>query len=267
MPHLSTSQIRDVIFKQLPNIIKKDEEVKKYITHLVENIAAPKKQTQDRFERMMAAVERSNDELQAMREDSERKWVANEQRWKEWIAKSEQTQKEWNEKWEANDKRWKQNQDDIRINQEDITKNQEDISILFLKFDQGVGAIGERWGFHAEGTFRNAFNAMLRKIAPDYKVEHSDDIDLEEYVLGEPSNIEIDLIIRNGKTYLGEIKASMSKGDMVYFKRKAEWWEKKKNMKAEAWFVISPMIHNKALEAAKHYGIRCFSYAENLRFD
>ncbi|MBI4649453.1 MAG: DUF3782 domain-containing protein [Bacteroidia bacterium] len=225
MPALSAYQIKELIYKELPLLLKKDEELKKYVLLLIEKTAAPKKRTEDRFEQLLS-------EIHALRDEGNRKWA------------------EWEKKWEENQKRWELNTAELKL--------------LHRKYDQGMGAIGSRWGFHTESTFRNAITGILSEITT-YKVEHFEEKDFTGEVFGYPENIEIDLIISNGQTFIAEIKSSVSDADVRDFIKKAKWWEKQKKIKSNGLIIISPMIHPKAKSVIEHFDIRCFSYTDEVQ--
>jgi hypothetical protein len=88
--------------------------------------------------------------------------------------------------------------------------------------------------------------------------------DEEGEVFGRPDQIELDLIIQNGLFMICEIKSSMSKADMHMFHKKAEFYQKKHNRKAQRLMVISPMIDKKASELARDLGIQTYSYVEDI---
>ena len=83
-------------------------------------------------------------------------------------------------------------------------------------------------------------------------------------VFGRPDQVELDVIIQNGSLILCEIKASMSKSDMVIFERKVRFYEKRHNRKADRTLVISPMVDARAMALATELGIEVYSYAEDV---
>ncbi|GAB5045922.1 PD-(D/E)XK nuclease family protein [Thermodesulfovibrio sp. TK110] len=93
---ITKEEIKQIILTELPGLIKKDRKMRETIYRLLQERFADKKQTEDRFEKILK-------EIQFQREESERKWA-------EWNKKWEETQAEWNKKWEENQKRWEENQ-------------------------------------------------------------------------------------------------------------------------------------------------------------
>jgi hypothetical protein len=59
----------------------------------------------------------------------------------------------------------------------------------------------------------------------------------------------------------------MSKADMIIFKRKADFYQRRHNREATKLIVISPMVDPKAMVTAKVYGIEVYSYIEDIEFE
>ncbi|MGB9710652.1 MAG: hypothetical protein ACPLZA_04040, partial [Thermodesulfovibrio sp.] len=82
---LTKEEIKRIIITELPKLLKRDALTREYISSLFKEKFADKKQTEDRFEKLLK-------ELQEQRQ--------------EWNKRFEQTQAEWNKKWEENEKKW-----------------------------------------------------------------------------------------------------------------------------------------------------------------
>ena len=134
--------------------------------------------------------------------------------------------------WEENDQRWK-------ANQKELMKLTNAIQESNRKYDQTIGAIGTRWGLQSEASFRDALAGILKD--DDVEVLNVNEYDEEGIVFGRPEQVELDIIIKNGKLIICEIKSSISKSEMYTFDRKVSFYEKKHNRQASRKIVISPM--------------------------
>ena len=76
--------------------------------------------------------------------------------------------------------------------------------------------------------------------------------------------IELDIVIRNGTLLILELKSSMSKSEMYIFERKARWYEKRHQCKADRLIAVSPMVDAKAMQVAQNLGIEVYSDAEDV---
>ncbi|MDW8087890.1 MAG: DUF3782 domain-containing protein, partial [Candidatus Calescibacterium sp.] len=138
-----------------------------------------------------------------------------------------------------------------------------EIRELRRKYDVGIGSIGARWGIMAETSFRDAIKGILEEDFP-VKVERYLKFDNEGNVFGKPDQVELDVIIKDGKIIIAEIKSSMSKADVFILKKKIDFYEKKEKKKANRVLIISPMVDQKAWELAKELGFEVYSYPEDI---
>ena len=233
---MENNQIRQLIRQELPLVLRQDREFREWVRSLMQEQYADKVDTESRFDRLL-------DELRRDREENTRKWEANQQ---ELRAMREEQER----KWEENTAR--------------LDRILDTIEAQARKHDQGIGALGARWGMQAEQSFRNGLKGILER---SFGVEV---LNITEYddageVFGHPDQVELDLIILNGTLILCEIKSSMSKSDMYAFERKVAYYEKHHGRKADRKLVISPMVDPKAQEIAQKLGIEVYSYADSVK--
>ncbi|MBI4769622.1 MAG: DUF3782 domain-containing protein [Chloroflexi bacterium] len=126
--------------------------------------------------------------------------------------------------------------------------------------DATLRALGARWGMRSEESFRNAIQGILSEFT-DLHVERFLGYDPEGEVFGRPDQVELDLIVRNGQTMLGEIKSSVSKGDVYTFVRKAAFYERRHKIKVDRLVIITPMLDPRAEAATDSLGIRVYTSA------
>jgi len=243
---LTKKEIKEIILKELPGLIKRDAKTREFILQLAQERFADKKKTEDRFEALLQ-------EIKSLREDSERRWQETQA---EWNKKWQETQAEWNKKWQENEKRWEENQ-------KVINQILNEIKLLHRKHDTSIGALGARWGFRAERSFRDAIKAILEESFP-VSVQRYHAIDEEGMVFGRRDQIELDLIVKNGEVIIAEIKSSISKGDVATFIRKVQFYTKKEGRVVTRKLLISPMIDNSAKELAESAGIEVYGYPEEV---
>lgn len=205
------------------------------------------------------------------------KWEENSRRWEEqnrdWNAKWNEQNREWNEKWEENSRRWdEQNrgwhekwEEDRRRWNEQNRMNAEFMAELKAsrsRQEQGIGALGARWGLASEESFRAALKGILEDSF-GVEVLNINEFDDDGTVFGVPDQVEIDLIIINGKVILCELKASMSRSDLYTFERKCQYYERRHGRPVTRKLVISPMLARGAVALAERLGIEVFTYAQD----
>jgi hypothetical protein len=218
--------IKRLIKQELPGLMKRDSKIREWILQLTkEQLTVKANEIETKTE---SKFDRLLEELKKDREEQNKKW--------------EENQKEIRKLYDALEKNWKESN---------------------RKLNTTVGALGARWGTRSEGSFRNALKGILAELG--LRVEHIDDYDEEGMVYGQPSSVEIDVIIKDGLLMICELKSSISKADMFIFYKKALFYEKKYHRRGDRLIVISPMVEIKAGEAAEELGIKVYSYAEDIR--
>ena len=242
---MEPQQLKELIFKELPTLIQQDSSLREWVLTIGRTQFAEQAATESRFDQMMKIIQQQLAEIQQLREEQNRKWDENQKKLLELERKSD-------ERWEAN--------------QQVINEMLESIRHLNKKYDQTIGALGTRWGLHSEETFRNAIGGILQEFPSGVEVIHVNEFDDSGEVFGRPDQVELDLIIRNGKLLIAEIKSSMSRGEMYLFERKARFYEKRYQCMAQRLIVISPMVDQRAQKVADQLRIMVYSYTDEVKF-
>ena len=219
---MEQSDVIILIQQELPRLIAQEPQVRDFILRTVSEYYAGRQETDSKFDRILA-------ELQRDREEQARKWD------------------EQNRKWDEQNRKWHEQLAEIRR--------------LDKRFDSTIGALGSRWGMASEASFRNALEGILTESF-GVEVLNLTLYDQEGEVFGRPDQVELDLIIKNGMTIACEIKSSIDKAGMYSFGRKADFFAKHENREISRKIVISPMVDRRALPVAKALGIEVYSYAD-----
>jgi len=219
---MSVTQIKQIIRRELPAIMREDVEMQQFILHLARTQFADKTETESRFDRLL-------DELRRDREEQSRKWDEQNRKWDE--------------------------------NQRVINQMLQEIRGLSRKHDSTIGALGARWGLYTEQSFRSALKAILEESFA-VEVRNVTEFDEAGYVFGHPDQVELDIIIKDGLLIICETKSSMSRSDVYAFGRKVEFYEQEHQQKATKRLIISPMVDEYAQRVAEKLGIEVYSYAE-----
>lgn len=234
---LNKQQILEIVNRELLLWIRKDATVKDAVINLVNTKYPTKKETDDKFEKLLKEL--AND-----REAQSRKW--------------DEQKLEDKKKWDEQNKKWDENQ-------KNINKILDEIKAMNRKHDQSIGAIGARWGIRSEASFRNALKGILEEINSEYNITHYNEHDSEGIVYGEPQDIEIDVIMKNGNIYLIEISSNIKMSDIRIFNDKIKFYEKQHKQKVYKLIIISPWIDEKTRKLAKEKGFKLFSYMEDVK--
>ncbi|MEM2021923.1 MAG: DUF3782 domain-containing protein [Zestosphaera sp.] len=127
----------------------------------------------------------------------------------------------------------------------------------------GIQALGARWGLLAEDTFRNGVRGLVEEYFGG-KVEEWIYRDAEGFVFGYPSIVEVDLVVKDGKHVLVEIKSSASRADVFELWRMGQLYERVKGVRP-ALVIVSPYVERAAEEVAKELDIEIYTSFRRLR--
>jgi len=141
---------------------------------------------------------------------------------------------------------------------EDMNKLREDMMRGFELLNRHISALGARWGLMAEEAFREGLRGVLEKEL-GFKVERWRAYDEMGKVFGYPSEVEVDIAIKEGKPILIEVSSHMRASDVYQFKRKAELYVEKTGEKPERLIVVTPYAEEKAIEASKRLGVEMYT--------
>jgi len=208
--------------------------------------------------RRLGEMDQRHAEIDRKWEEQTRRWEEQAQRWEEQDRRWEEQDRRWEEQsrlWAEQSQRWEENQREIR----ELMRRH---AALDRKFDSTIGALGARWGLYSEQSFRDALRGILTGFF-NLEVINVNEFDETGEVFGRPEQIELDVIIKNGLLLICEIKSSMSKADMYLFERKARWYERRHERRADQLIVISPMVDVPARKVAERFGIVVYSFAED----
>jgi len=112
-----------------------------------------------------------------------------------------------------------------------------------------LNALGARWGVFSEDAFRNGVRELLKDAG--YTVDRWVYYDDKGYVYGYPSEVELDIIIKDGRTLAVEITSALRRGDLQQIRRKVELFSTVTGRRVDAVYVITPFIHDRNPDAVE----------------
>jgi hypothetical protein len=233
---MEQSEVITLIQQELPRLIAQEPLVRDFILRTVSEYYASKPETESKFDRVLAELQRDREEQACKWDEQNRKWDEQNRKWDEQ-----------NRKWDEQNRKWDEQLAEIRR--------------LDKRFDSTIGALGSRWGVASEASFRNALAGILTESF-GVEVLNLTLYDNEGEVFGRPDQVELDLIIKNGMVIACEIKSSIDKAGMYSFGRKVDFYAKREQRRISRKIVISPMVDRRALPVAEALGIEIYSYAD-----
>ena len=219
---------KEKIKKMLIQLLQEDEEFRYTVVGILATVFVRKDELRDLIAEIKQLREDFNKQIIALRRDFNERIVAIEQR-------IEEMRRDFNEQI-------------LRLNR----------SVRSLECS--IGAIGARWGVLSEDAFRSALRGILENWF-GVKVTKWEAYDDEGIVYGYPSIVDADVVIKDRKHILIEIKAHVRRSDVAEIMNIAKVYEKKEGVKPDL-VIVSPYVEEKAKELAKIHGVQIYTPAE-----
>ncbi len=91
------------------------------------------------------------------------------------------------------------------------------------------------------------------------------EFDQEGFVFGRPDQVELDVVLKDDKLILIEIKSSLSWEEVHTFQRKVEFYERKEGRRADRKIIIAPFVEGeRPFEVARRLGIEIFTNVNDM---
>ena len=216
-----------------------------------------RKTMEERFERQEKENQRIwqaiEETRKTMKEGFERQAQENERIWQAIKEGFERQEKENQRIWQAIEETRKTIKEGFDRQAQENQRIWQAMKEGFDGMNRKIEGLGARWGLMAEETFRAGIKSIIEDLG--YAVENVIFFDNEGYVFLRPSQIEIDIIIKDSRKIAIEIKSSISEGDVSAFERKVKLYENKFNVKVDKKIILTPFASDKAVDIAKSFDI------------
>ena len=246
---MTPPELKKAVQDILPQLIAEDPLVRDFVLRTVSNYYDSREETESKFDRVLATLERDREEQSRKWDEQSRKWDEQSQQNRVSLANLERDREEQSRKW---DEQHQQTQTMLA-----------EIQDQKRRYESTIGAIGSRWGLYSEESFRSALKGILEQSF-GVQVLNVNDFDEAGEVFGRPDQVELDIVITNGSVIACEIKSSLSKSDMYSFDRKVAFYQKRHERPISRKLVISPMVDQRALPVAEALGIEVYSSPQSL---
>jgi hypothetical protein len=253
--------------KKILQLLREDEEFRLAIAGLIglDAVLNELKKLREDFHYFMKEQEKRW-------EENNRRWEENNRRWEENWRRWEENNKRWEEaykRFEAIEAELKSLREETMKLREDYNKLREDFNKLYesvmrrldlfeTRMERRITALGARWGVESEKAFREAMKGVIEEILGVGRVEKWKYYDDKGEVYGHPSQVEVDLVIKDDVHILVEIKASASSGDVVELWRIGNLYSKVVGVKPRL-VLITPFIDEKGLNTARSLGVEVYT--------
>ena len=129
----------------------------------------------------------------------------------------------------------------------------EEHKLFRYTFDSKLGGLGARWGIQSEEAFRQGMREILREVG--FTAERFLDYDAAGEVFGHPDQVELDVVIQDGRVIAVEIKSSLDQANMYLFDRKVAFYARKTGRQVDRKLIVTPFVDNRAKEIGLRLGV------------
>jgi hypothetical protein len=214
----------------------------------VEELAAAQQRTEARVEELAAAQQRTEARVEELAAAQQR----TEARVEELAAAQQRT--------EAQVERLSRAVEDLshaqKRTEEQVEKLANAVTNLALShklLTAQIGGLGARWGQQTEEAFRQGMRSLLQEVG--FTTERYLAYDTSGEVFGHPDQIELDIVVKDGKLVVIEIKSSLSKADTYSFDRKVAWYTRQTGRQVDRKMIITPYADARAIGVADRLGV------------
>ena len=132
-------------------------------------------------------------------------------------------------------------------------RTEHEIARLRRTIETQIGGLGARWGMQAEEVFRSGLKTILEEVG--FRAERYLTYDTEGEVFGRPDQVELDVVVQDGKVIVIEIKSSLDRGQVHQFSRKAAFYPRKTGRQVARRVIVTPFTEEGAQALAEELGI------------
>jgi len=141
---------------------------------------------------------------------------------------------------------------------ETINSVKSEVATGFDRLQRRLDALGARWGVMSEKAFREGLRGVVEEEL-GLRVERWTAYDEEGRVFGFPSEVEVDVAVKDGKVILIEITSHARAPDVTIFKKKADLYAEKEGRRPDRLIILTPYAEEDAKKAAERLGIEIYT--------
>jgi len=140
-------------------------------------------------------------------------------------------------------------------------RTQDELTLFRRTFQAQVGGLGAGWGLQTEEAFRHGIRTILNEVG--FTAERFLTWDTSGEVFGHPEQVELDVVVQNGKVIVVEIKSALDRANTYLFNRKVAFYTRQTGHQVDRKVVVAPYADERAKEVAQRLGIEvCTDVAE-----
>lgn len=142
-------------------------------------------------------------------------------------------------------------------------RTEDEVTRLRRTMEMQIGGLGARWGMQAEEAFRHGMKTILEEVG--FRAERYLTYDAAGEVFGRPDQVELDVVVRDGKTIVIEIKSSLDREQVHLFSRKVAFYARQTGRQVARQVIVTPFAEKRARDLAEDLGVEICMDVSALR--
>ncbi len=144
---------------------------------------------------------------------------------------------------------------ELKKGQQELRRDYQELRGEVRSLKRTVDVIAHRFGVISERSFREGMREVLEEELGTATVTRLTMIDESGVVYGHPSEVEVDVLVKDGKHILVEVKSRVSKADVAELHRIGLLYEKKYGIKPVL-LIIGGIVDESAKNIAKELKVK-----------
>jgi hypothetical protein len=136
-------------------------------------------------------------------------------------------------------------------------------TLFHRTFNAQISGLGARWGIQTEEAFRQGMRTILHEVG--FTSERFLEYDAAGEVFGQPDQVELDVVVKDGKVIVAEVKSALDSGNTYLFDRKVAFYMRKTGRQVDRKLIVTPYADNRAKEVGLRLGVEICTDITTLR--
>jgi hypothetical protein len=136
-------------------------------------------------------------------------------------------------------------------------------TLFHRTFNAQIGGLGAHWGIQTEEAFRQGMRTILHEVG--FTSERFLEYDAAGEVFGQPDQVELDVVVKDGKVIVAEVKSALDSGNTYLFDRKVAFYMRKTGRQVDRKLIVTPYADNRAKEVGLRLGVEICTDITTLR--
>ncbi len=146
--------------------------------------------------------------------------------------------------------------------EEVVARIEERLNRMGKRIMRCLNAFGARWGLRSERAWQEGMRAVLETVG--FEMERWVAFDAQGDVFNYPSDVELDVVVRNGRVLVVELRTSVSRDALPTLERKVGFYERQTGRQVSRRILVTPRYEPGVEEMARRMGWERYGEPEEI---